>query len=136
MANQTQDVSRPWRDGELVDGVGLQAGARVYAGALVEIDAAGNVARATKAAAKVYFGVAVTGGDNTGGAAAAVTITVRRGATVLFEKTGTSVRGKAAYVADDQTVTDVATAASKVGQIVAPDEPSGGVWVDTSRVAV
>lgn len=133
MADQTQDVSRPWRDGELVEGVGLQASATVYAGAVLEIDASGHVAKATKAASKVYFGVAVTGGVGTT-TAGETKITVRRKATVHLAKAGTAVRGKAAYIADDQTVTDVATSASKVGQIVDTDDD--GVWVDMSAVGV
>lgn len=36
--------------------------------------------------------------------------------------------GKMGYIADDQTVTDVPAAASKVGRIVATDDD--GVWVD------
>ena len=133
MGNLAQDVSRPWRDGELITNVGLQASATVYAGALLEIDAAGNVARATKAAGKTYFGYAVTGGVGTT-TAGETKITVRRKATVHLAKTGTAVRGKVAYVADDQTVTDVATAASKVGRIVDTDDD--GVWVDMSELGV
>ena len=133
MAAQTSDVDRPWRDGEIVE-VPLQAAVRIYAGAIVEIDASGNIKAATKAASKTYFGVAVTGADNTGGPAGAATITVRRKATVHLAKTGTAVRGKAAYVADDQTVTDVATEASKVGRIV--DADADGVYVDMSEVGV
>ena len=134
MANQTSDVSRPWRDGEIVDNVPLQAAVKVYAGAMVEIDGSGDIAKAAKAANKTYYGVAVTGGDNTGGVAGAVKITVRRKGTVHLAKTGTAVRGKAAYVADDQTVTDVAAGASKVGRIV--DVDVDGVYVDMSEVGV
>ena len=133
MADLAQDVSRPWRDGDLVEGVGLQASATVYAGAVLEIDASGNVAKATKAANKAHFGVAVTGGKN-GTTAGETKIAVRRKATVHLAKTGTAVRGKAAYVADDQTVTDVAAGASKLGQIVDTDDD--GVWVDMSAVGV
>lgn len=134
MANQTADVSRDWRDGELFEDCPLAAGSRVFAGSIVEIDAAGNLSRAAKAANKTYFGFAVTGGDNTGGSAGDVKITVRRKATVLLAKTGTAVRGQAAYIADDQTVTDVAAGASKVGRIVATDDD--GVYVDMSEVSV
>ena len=121
MAAQTADAERRWRNGDLVEGVPLQAAAKVYQGSVVEIDGSGDVKPGAKAANKTYFGVAVTGGDNTAGAAGAVTIKVRRKATVLLAKTGTAVRGKAAYLADDQTVTDVATGASKVGRIVDVD---------------
>ena len=132
MAAQTQDVSRNWREGDIVAGAPLQAAAKVYAGSVVEIDATGNLAPATKAANKVYYGVAITGADNTGGAAGAQKIDVRIGATVHLAITGTAVRGKAAYLADDQTVTDVAAGASKAGRIVDVDDD--GVWVDMSAV--
>ncbi len=134
MAAQTQDVSRPWREGDIVAGVPLQAAARVYAGGVVEIDGSGNVKAATKAAAKTYYGVAVTGADNSSGSAGDETISVRRNATVHLAKTGTAVRGKTAYLADDQTVTDAAAGASKVGRIV--DVDSDGVWVDMSALGV
>ena len=135
MADLTQDVDRPLRGhpGQLIENVPLAASATVHAGAILEIDDSGNVAKATKAASKTYFGVAVTGGKN-GTTAGETKITVRRKATVHLKKTGTAKRGKAAYVADDQTVTDVATAASKVGRIVDTDDD--GVWVDMSEVGV
>lgn len=134
MAAQTSDVSRSWRDGVLIDNVPLQASARVYAGSIVEIDASGNIAAGAKAVSKSYYGVAVTGGNNSSGSAGDVKITVRRKATVHLAKTGTAVRGKAAYLADDQTVTDVAAGASKVGRIVDADDD--GVFVDMSEVGV
>lgn len=136
MAAQTRDTDRPYRGdpGQIIERVPLQAAVRIYAGAMVEIDGSGNLAPATKAASKTYFGVAITGADNTGGSAGDKTITVRRKATVHLETTGTAVRGKAAYVADDQTITDVATTASKAGLIV--DTDADGAWVDMSAVGV
>ena len=134
MAAQTESVARPRRDGRVVEDVDLQAGAKVYAGALLEIDATGHVAPATKAAAKVYFGIADAAADNTGGVAGAVKVRVRLRVTALFVKDGTAVPGKAAYVVDDQTVTDVATGASKVGQIVAAGDD--GIWVDMAALGV
>lgn len=133
MAAQTQSVARPWRDGRVIEGVGVQASAVIYAGALLEIDTNGHVAPATKAASKVYFGIADEPAAGTA-TAGETKVRVRRNATVAFVKTGTAVPGKAAYAADDQTVTDVSTAASKVGQIVAAD--NDGVWVDMSALGV
>ena len=130
MAAQTEDVSRPLRPGDTISGVGVQASARVYQGSIVEIDAAGRVAPGTKAASKKYFGMAETGADNSAGAAGAKTVTVRRRPTVALKKTGTAAVGKMGYLADDQTVTDASTGASKVGRIVADDAVGGGVWVD------
>lgn len=132
MPAQTQDTSRPYRDGAIVAGVPVQAGARIYVGALVEIDADGRVAPASKAANKTYYGVCLRGADNTGGAAGAQTITVRRRGAHRFATTGTAARGKRAFVVDDQTVTDVPTAASSCGVII--DSDSGGAWVDLGAV--
>ena len=135
MAAQTQDVSRSWREGNIVAGVPLKDAAKIYAGSVVEIDGSGDISPAAKAASlKVYYGVAITGADNTTGGDGDETIDVRTDATVHLAITGTAVRGKAAYIADDQTVTDVATGASKVGRIVDVDDD--GVWVNMSAVGV
>ena len=105
----------------------------IYGGALLEIDASGHVAPATKGANKTYFGTAETAGTGTA-VAGATKVRVRRNHTVLLAKTGTAVPGKIAYVADDQTVTDVAAGASKVGRIVTDGDD--GVWVDLSDLGV
>jgi len=133
MTAQSESVSRPWRDGHVVEDVGVQASATIYAGALLEIDASGHVAPATKAADKTYFGAAETAGVGTA-VAGATKIRVRRNHTVLLAKTGTAVPGKIAYVADDQTVTDVEAGASKLGLIVAAGDD--GVWVDLAALGV
>ena len=132
MAAQTRNEDRPWRDGDVIGGVPAQMNVHIYQGAIVEIDAAGNVAPAAKAASKVYYGVALTECDNTGGAAAARTLDVRRRGAVRLAVTGTAVRGQVAYVADDQTVTDSDTAASPLGVIV--DVEGDEVWVDLGAV--
>lgn len=136
MAGLAQNISRLWRGdpGRIIERVPLAASAKIYAGSALEIDAAGRVAPATKAAAKTYFGIALEGVDNSSGKAGDLSVRVRHRSTVHFAKTGTAVRGKAAYIADDNTVTDVAAGASKVGQIVDTDDD--GVWVDMSAVGV
>ena len=126
MTALAQNTDRPLRDGHVIAGVQLQASATVYQGALLEIDARGHVKGATKAANKTYFGIAETAGA--AGATGTVTIDVRRRATAHFKTSGTAVRGKEAYVVDDQTVTDAPANASKVGRIVDTDDD--GVWVE------
>ena len=128
MPPQTKDTARPTRAGATIDGVGVQASARVYAGGVVEIDGSGHVKPGTKAASKQYFGIALTGADNTSGAAGAKTVSVLRRQTVALKQSGTAAVGKMGYLVDDQTVTDVSTTASKVGRIVAVG--TDGVWVD------
>lgn len=127
MTALSENVGRPHREGLAVDNVPLQANATVYQGSLLEIDAAGRVAPATKAANKVYFGIALDGAAN-GATAGEEKVDVARPRVAHFAKTGTAVRGKKAYVADDNTVTDVAAGATAVGTII--DSDDDGVWVD------
>lgn len=128
MTALSQDASRPVREGEVVSGVPLAAGANVRMGSLLEIDGSGRVAPATKAASKTYYGVAESAADNTGGAAGALKVDVRTRGCFHFAKAGTAGRGKDAYALDDNTVTDVSTAATKCGRII--DVDADGVWVD------
>lgn len=127
MTALSANQSRARRDGDVAV-FGVQAAANVRQGSLLEIDGDGNVKPATKAADKVYVGVALEPADNTGGAKGAIKVTVRLRGAFRFTKTGTAAVGKTAYVADDNTVTDVAAGASKVGRII--DSDSGGVWVN------
>ena len=127
MTALTGNISRDYRAGEVIDGVGLQASVTVHQGSLLEIDANGRVKPAAKAASKTYFGVAETAAAN-GATAGAETVRVRRKGTFLFAKTGTAVVGKAAYVVDDNTVTDVSTSATACGTII--DTDTAGVWVE------
>ena len=128
MTALSADVSRPVREGSVVAGAPLRAGAKVRQGSLLEIDGAGRVAPATKGGNKTYFGVALEPADNTGGAAGAKKVDVLRRAVVHMAKTGTAVRGKKAYAADDDTVTDAPGGASSCGRIVDVDDD--GVWVE------
>ena len=133
MTALTQNISRPYREGDTVSGAGVQAGAHVRQGSRLEIDGSGHVAPAVKGADKSYYGVALTEGKNTGGAAGAVTVTVRLKGAFRFAKTGTAAVGKTAYLADDDTVTDVAAGASACGRIVDADDL--GVWVDLEEAS-
>ena len=128
MVALTKNTGRPYRWGNTVTDVPVAAGAKIHLGALLEIDSDGNVKPASKGASKTYYGVAMTEADNTNGVAAALKVDIQHRYTWLFSITDTAVRGKAAYVIDDNTVTDVATGASKCGIIV--DTDSAGVWVE------
>ena len=126
MTAMTANASRPYRAGDTVRPP-VAAGARIFAGALVEVDADGNIQPATQGTGKRYLGVALEPGDNRNGAAGAIAIAVRRG-TLQFQTSGTAVLGRVAYAVDDQTVTDVPTGATALGRIVDVDEE--GAWVD------
>ena len=129
------NVSRPWREGDVVE-LPVQAGANVRQGSYVELDAAGRAAPAAKGAAnESYAGVAIAPADNTGGAAAALTVEVRRRGTFEFAITGTAVPGKLAYLEDDNTVTDANAGRSVCGLIVA-SAGAEAVWVDIERRSV
>ena len=129
MSALSRDVSRPVRAGAIVAHVPVQAAAHVRMGSLLQIDGSGNVKPATKGASLTYYGVAESPADNTGGAAGAISVeSVRISGCAHFAKSGTAVRGKKAYVVDDNTVTDVATGATACGRIV--DSDGDGVWVE------
>lgn len=131
MTALTENTGRNYSDGDIVGGVPLAKGAQVFEGSLLEIDGNGNVQAATKGNNKTYFGVAQEGADNTGGNAGDVHVTTRLAGMFRFAKTGTAVRGKTAYVADDDTVTDVAAGATACGRIV--DVRGSDVMVLLSR---
>ena len=128
MAALTTNTGRPTREGRRVDNVPVDAAAHVRIGSLLEISAAGNVKPAVKGAGKSHYGIALTEADNSSGAAGAVTCDVDFPRVAHFQATGTAVRGKTAYAADDNTVTDVAAGASSCGRIVDVDDD--GVWVE------
>ena len=133
MAAQTRNEDRPYREAVIIGGVPAQANTHVYQGSLLEIDATGHVAPATKAADKNYYGVAVSECDNNPGAAGARSMTVRRRGAVRLAKTGAAARGQIAYVEDDQTITTTSTGASPLGIVV--DVEGDDVWVDLGAVA-
>lgn len=132
MTALTQNEGRTYSgDGDLVGDVPVAAGAHIRQGSLLEISATGYVSPATKAGGKTYYGVSQDEADNRSGADGALKVTTRLGGLFRFKKTGTAVRGKLAYVADDNTVTDVADDASACGRI--HGERDGEVQVYLSR---
>ena len=125
------NVSRPWREGDVVV-LPVAAAAHVRQGSYVEYDAAGRVAPAAKGtSSELYAGVAEEPCDNRTGAAGAKTVAVRRKGVFSFAKTGTAVPGKLAQLEDDNTVTDDAAGREPCGLIVAVD--GDNVWVDIER---
>lgn len=131
MAALTADRNTPYRDGSLVTHK-VAAGAKIFAGSMVSLD--GGYAKAmVKEADKAFSGRAEEFVDNTGGAAGAKTILVRRG--VAFKWANAAGAGAVAqanvgakaYATDDQTVTKTEAGATVVGEIL--EVESDGVWV-------
>ncbi len=99
------------KDGKLVAHP-LAAGAKVFKGALVAVASATGLAQAAAdAAGLVFAGVAYETCDNTGGAAAAKLLRVQKTGDYTYAKAGAVLAdiGKAAFVADDNTVSTTAT---------------------------
>lgn len=112
----------------------VAAGAKIYQGALVVLNATGFATGGSTAADLTAAGRALEHVDNTGGADGDQQVRVDRG---LFRwgnhDTDTVNRthiGKPCYVVDDQTVaaTDGAGTRSKAG--IVRDVDSAGVWVE------
>lgn len=106
----------------------VAANAKIYRGAMVGLDAAGNAVPAA-AATPVMRGVAVDdGADNTGGAAGAASVRTRRG---VFHLNQTGLNrthiGKTVYVLDDNTVGTTNTNLA-AGKLV--DLDATGAWVE------
>ena len=114
------------RDGSTMQHT-VASSVHIYAGALLEVDGK-HVRPARKGSDKTYLGIAGHEADNTGGTAGAIKVVVSYQAAFKLAVTGTATLGVSAYVADDQTVTTVSAAATKVGKIIDLDD-DGDVWV-------
>lgn len=120
--------------GELIT-VPVAAGAKIYAGALVAASATGYAQPGGVATTLTYLGRAEQYADNTGGAAGAITVQVRRKRAFYWQNSGTdpvtqASLGKTAYIVDDQTVsaTNGGNTQSAAGIVVGLD--ANGVWID------
>jgi hypothetical protein len=131
MAALSQERNTPERSGQLVcDPVAV--GVKIYAGALVVLDASGNAKPAVTATGLKGRGRAKETVDNSTGAAGDAFVTVERGI-FAFASDGNVTRAHInglAYGVDDQTVapTDGAGTRSAVGTI--RDLTAEGVWVE------
>lgn len=134
MAALSEDLKREWREADILV-CEAQAGARVFQGSVLEVDADGRVAPATKAANKVYVGWALEPADNRNGAAGALSVSVRRrGAVRLAVKSGESADvGDVAYAEDDGTVSVTSGGNSRLGRVVAAVAGSTDVFVEIDR---
>lgn len=113
----------------------VAAGAVIYEGSIVVLDASGNAKAATKAESLTTVGRAEEYIDNTGGSAGDRTVIVLRG-TFIWDNSATAANKVTAahmmqdcYIEDDCTVSSVATGSSVAGKVIAVTEI--GVAVDT-----
>lgn len=134
MVALTKDRNTVRRDGALhADPVA--AGTRIYAGALVCLNASGYAVPGSTATTLKARGVALEQVDNSGGAAGALTVPVRRGVFKFANSTATDEItiadiGVNCYIVDDQTVarTNGSSTRSVAGRIDGVD--TDGVWVE------
>lgn len=128
----TSDRNTPMRGIGLL-ALAVAAGTRIYAGSLVVVDANGFATPGKVGTGLGYAGRAEESVDNTGGAAGAVRVPVRRGEAFKWANDGTITQAqlfKTAYVVDDQTVgaTDDTGKRSAAGRITGID--ADGVWIE------
>jgi len=129
------DRNTPERDGNAVV-LPVAASTKIFAGALVLVNASGNAVKGATATGLKPVGRAAELADNSAGSAGDISVRVRRG---IFRFANSAAAdlidqgdiGSIAYVVDDQTValTDGTGSRSPAGRIV--DVDAQGVWIDT-----
>ena len=130
----TQDRNIPQRDAELLV-IAMAAGATIFGGSMVALDASGNAVPGSTATTLTYVGRAEEAKDNAAGAAGDQTITVRRKTAFKWKNQAGDLVTEASllkpcYIVDDETVaaTDGTGTRSVAGTVIAID--SDGVWVE------
>lgn len=128
------DRNTPRKEGDIRQ-FGVAAATKIYAGALVCLNAAGSAVPGATAAALTAVGRAEQNVDNSGGAAGDLKVDVRRGVFRFNNSAGADEIaaediGSTAYVVDDETValTDGGATRSAAGIIY--DVDAQGVWVE------
>lgn len=114
--------------------VPLGAGAKVFAGGMVQIAATALAVAASATAANVAIGRAEETVDNTAGAAGALSVDVRRGVfrfanSAAGDLIARTEIGKTVYVVDDQTVAKTNNAGARPAAGICFDVDAQGVWV-------
>lgn len=134
MAALTQDRNTLRRDGLQIEPP-VAAGARIFTGALVAINAAGLAVQGATSATLAGAGTALAPADNTLGADGALRVRVdRRPARFANSAAADAITladiGKDCFIVDDQTVakTSATNTRSRAGKVF--DVDADGVWVD------
>lgn len=129
----TADRNTPMKDGELIS-VPVAASVKIFAGALVAASATGYATPGAVAATLTYLGRAEEYVDNSGGAAGAKNVLVRRKKAFKLKNYASDLivqadLGKVCYIFDDETVakTSATSTRSAAGTVVCVE--SDGVWV-------
>jgi hypothetical protein len=129
----TADRNTPERAGDLVV-YDVAAATTIYAGALVMLDASGNIVPGDEATGQIAAGRAEEQVDNSGGLAGDLKVKVKKGVFRFKNSASTDAIAKAqigdtSYIVDDETVakTDGSASRSAAGKIV--DVDAQGVWV-------
>jgi len=129
----SSDRNTPRRDGVQFE-FPVAAGVKIYAGAVVVVDA-GYAKPGATGTGLVVLGIAEAPVDNTVGDAGDVTVAVRRGVFRLENSAaGDAITradiGKACYLVDDQTVAKTSDEGARSVAGVIADVDADGVWVD------
>lgn len=132
MAALTQDRNTPFQDATCV-ALPVKAGAVIYAGALVCVDATGHAVPGATAVDLIYVGRAEEMVSAAGLADGEIAVPVRRGVAFRWANDGSITQAnlfQPAFIVDDQTLaaTDGTATRSAAGKIIAI-EPAG-VWIE------
>lgn len=132
MSALTRDRNTPRREGTTLT-IGVAAGAKIYAGALVALDADGYAMPGATATTLKGLGRAERQADNTSGQDGDLSVEVTKGvfrfANDAADAVTASHRGSSCYIVDDESVAgnDGAGTRSVAGTVF--DVDSDGVWV-------
>lgn len=112
----------------------MAAAVKIYAGGLVQLNAAGNAVPGSATAANITRGVAVEQVDNTAGAAGDKRIETRRGVFCFKNSASADLIARAeigdnCYVVDDETVAKTNNSNARPVAGVIEDVDAQGVWV-------
>ena len=118
--------------------VGVAAGAKIFAGGMVDVNASGYAQPAATNTTCAAAGRAEADCDNTSGGNGALIVTVRRG-TFLWDNSASADQITVAnllqdcYVVDDHTValTSGSSTRHRAGKVMGIDSVTGGVFVQT-----
>lgn len=134
MAALAKDRNTLRRDGNQMEPL-VAAGAVIFGGALVAINAGGYAVPGSTATTLKAAGVAERRADNTGGSAGAIRVRLRKGPHQFANSTSAdaialSDIGTDCYIVDDQTVakTNGTNTRSVAGKVF--DVDADGVWVN------
>lgn len=133
------DRNTAMKDKELV-GLPIAANVKIYAGALVVVNASGYIAPGSAAANLTYLGRAEEQVDNTGGANGAKTVLVRRNKAFKWGNYASDLvtqaeLGKLCYIFDDGQVAKTSSNAVRSAAGIVLGVESDGVWVSDNAYA-